>query len=87
MIPDAAFRWTARNIVLYAKTLEDFNGAVVHPDRYGYGQLPLGMLENFSKAHIQLQPGGGSIELLKSDLIRVEVLHALSISQAACSPA
>ena len=81
MITDAAFRRTARDIVLHAETGEDFHLAVIHLHRHGNFQDSFRRAQDLAQTLIEFQKFRGHIELKLRDAKWIQILarrHARS---------
>ena len=65
VIADAALGRAERDVVLHAVAGEDLDLAVVHLDRAGDGDLPLGMREDLPDAGIEPEQARRAVELLE----------------------
>jgi hypothetical protein len=65
VITDASLGRAERDVVLDAVTGKDLDLAVVHLDRTGHDDLPLGMGEDFPDARIEPEKARGAVEFLE----------------------
>ena len=72
VVADPALRRAAAQVVLDAEPREHLDRAVVHLHREVDRQLPARLAEHAAQAGIQVEALGGEVELLLSDLPRVD---------------
>ena len=83
VIPDAAFRRTAIDVVVNAVAGEHLDGVVVHQHRKGHGQLALTLAQHPRHVRIKTEHIGRDIELLLGHRPRVRRLwHCLGEASA-----
>src|SRR5262249_5453205 len=85
---DAAFGWSAGDIVLYAVAREHLHAAVIHAHGKVDGQLAFGSAQNRAHLLAEVEEFGGSVELGDGNRERVEHFrlfncHRLPSSQMA----
>src|SRR5580765_3604232 len=74
MKADAALRRPARHVVRDAVPDEHLVAAVVHAHRDAHREAALGRAQDRAHALVELEPVGGLVEVMLSDVERVQVL-------------